>query len=350
MRHKFLSYIFTAALLATSSVYTVVAQDVRVEVGKRTTLIPKVCESVTPASLEGKIDVLALVKEAICKGAGDMLIEYTYLMKSAERTKHKKGGIREETTTYEVYMPVFKSGVPARGVLLVTERNGISVPPDELEKERMRAGERLEKEEKRIERVKVDSQPGKNSAHMKGLIPLGMYPRTRVNRESFGFNRGRAGINIHAVLINSDLTFQRREQLNGRDTLVFNFTPRLNAQFDDAEEYIAQLTGTIWIDASDRIVSRLAGWPVIAPNPKKATVVAAPAPSSPALNDAPPAIYVEMMRLPEGIWLPGLTRLNGLDHPKLFDGITSEIIFTYSEYKRFNTETFDPEMETPKPL
>ncbi|MBC7909593.1 MAG: hypothetical protein H7Y30_03775, partial [Pyrinomonadaceae bacterium] len=226
MRQNFLSYLFTTALLATISTSTVVAQDVRVEVGKRATLIPKVCESITPASLEGKIDVPALVKEAICKGAGDMLIEYTYLMKSTERTRHKKGEIREATTTYEVFMPVFKSGVPARGVLLVTERNGIPVPPDELEKERMRAGERLEKEEKRIERTKVDSQPAKNSAAVKGLIPLGMYPRTRVNRESFGFNRGRAGINLPAVLMNSDLAFQRREQLNGRDTLVFNFTPR----------------------------------------------------------------------------------------------------------------------------
>ena len=51
----------------------VIAQNVRVDMAKHSTPIPKVCQSAVPASLEGTIDVPALVKEALCKGAGDMM-------------------------------------------------------------------------------------------------------------------------------------------------------------------------------------------------------------------------------------------------------------------------------------
>ena len=54
-----------------------------------------------------------------------------------------------------------------------------------------------------------------------------------------------------------------------------------------------------------------------------------------------------MTRLPEGVWLPSVVRLNGADHPTLFDGVTSDTTLTYGEYKRFTTETKDVRLETP---
>ena len=71
---------------------------------------------------------------------------------------------------------------------------------------------------------------------------------------------------IHTFLRTCELTLARREQHDGRETLVFNFTPRPDAQFANNEKYIAQLTGQIWIDAQDRIVTRLAGWPMSGAN------------------------------------------------------------------------------------
>ena len=47
------------------------------------------------------------------------------------------------------------------------------------------------------------------------------------------------------------------------------------------------------------------------------------------------------MRLPEGIWLPRIIRINGADYQKLFDGITTESINTFSNYIRFSTEIKD---------
>jgi len=48
-----------------------------------------------------------------------------------------------------------------------------------------------------------------------------------------------------------------------------------------------------------------------------------------------------MMRLPQGVWLPRTIRINGADYQKLFDGITSDSISTFSNYVRFSTEIKD---------
>ena len=62
----------------------------------------------------------------------------------------------------------------------------------------------------------------------------------------------------------------------------------------------------------------------------------------------PPAVYVELMRLPQpGIWLPRVIRVNGADYQKLFDGIRSDSTSTYSNYIRFSTEVKDVEVAPP---
>jgi hypothetical protein len=318
----------------------VCAQSMRVEVGKRATTIPKSCESVTPASLADPIDTTALRKEAICKGAGDMLIEYTYVMHVNAREKDKKGNTKVETTTYEVFIPTLKSGMHTRGILLVTNRNGVPVPPDELEKERLRTGERLEKEENKIARA--EAAPLAAGDQPKGMLPVGMYTHIAFNRATLGIRRAGVGFAVDDFLETCDLTLLRRAQNEGREVLVFRFTPETDAQFGPNEKYIAQLTGEIWIDAKDRIATKLIAWPR---DPKDN----ATAPATTAVN-RPPAVYAEMMRLRDGTWLPRVIRINGADYPTLFDHITTDITWTYSNYVHFSTEVEDYKMKsTDKP-
>ena len=167
-----------------------------------------------------------------------------------------------------------------------------------------------------------------------------MYTHTTSDHSSFG-SKGSAALAIHTFLKRCELTLVRREQHDGRETLAFNFVPRPDAQFADNEKYIAQLTGEIWIDAQDRIVTRLAGWPSLSANN------ANPANPPAASGERPPAVYVEMTRLPEGVWLPHLVRINGADYRKLFDGITSDSTSTFSNYIRFSTEIKDVKVNTP---
>jgi hypothetical protein len=267
-----------------------------------------------------------------------MMTEYSYVLNSAGRSKNKQGQIKEESTTHEVFIPTLKSGTRAKGILVLTSRNGVPVPANELEKARKEAGERLEKAEEKNAR-ETPAAP-QTDASVKGMLPLGMYTHSTNAHSSFG-SKGSAALAIHTFLRNCDLTLARREQHDGRETLVFNFTPRPGAQFADNEKYIAQLTGEIWIDAQDRIVTRLMGWPQLSANKTS------PANPPAAAGERPPAVYVEMMRLPEGVWLPHVVRINGADYQKLFDGITNESTSTFSNYIRFSTEIKDVKVNTP---
>ena len=327
--------VILAALLSASAV---VAQNVRVEIGKSTRRIPKGCESVVSASIDGQVDVHALVNEAICKGAGDMLNEYSYTMKSDRRLKNEKGDAKESTTTYEVFIPTLKSGARARGILVATSHDGIPVPPDELEKERTKAGKRLEKEEARIER-EAPSLPLPAEDTTKGMLPIGMYSRMAVHRSTLGSDHT-AALAIQTFLQTCELTSLRRVANEGRENMVFAFVPRPGAQFRDEEKYIAQLAGEIWIDAQDHIVTRLVGWPATEQDKSRSIYL-------PAAHERSPAVYVEMMRLKEGIWLPRMARINAADYPKLFDGITSDSTSTYSNHLRFSTEIKDVKVNPP---
>jgi hypothetical protein len=226
----------------------------------------------------------------------------------------------------------------------------------------LRAGEHLEKEQNKIAR---DAAPHAEESHASsaGLMPLGMYPRTGVNRTTFGFQRGGAALDIHTFLRACEFKFVRRERLEGREALVLAFRPHPGAELGDDEKYVAGLSGMVWIDADDRIVTRLVGWPsagavgakesnASGTTKKSNAKVKDKMPAAPALapGEGPPAVLVEMTRLPEGVWLPREIRLNGLDYPTLFDHIPYSVNFTYGEYKRFNTETKDVHINPPKPL
>lgn len=338
MRINFTKNLCNLLLLMLLPALPVFAQGAQVTIGKHVGPIPKDCEAVVPAAIEGAVDIPALVKEAICKGAGDMLAEYSYVMNNRGRSIDKKGQTKEGSTTYEVFIPTLKSGTRGKGVMVVTARDGVPVPPDELEKSRREAGERLEKAEEKNARERPSPPPTDSS--VKGMLPLGMYTSTTSNHSSL-LKKSRATLAIHTFLKTCELKLTRRASSDGRDVLVFSFGPRPDAQFSDDEKYIAQLTGELWIDAQDRIVTRLTGWPALSAGTPGSTN------PPPVSGERPPAVYVEMQRLPEGIWLPRVVRINGADYPTLFDGISFESISIFSNYIRFSTEIKDIKVNTP---
>src|SRR5882672_5465023 len=215
-------------LLTSLCCLPIFAQHASVTIGKRASRIPKVCERVVPASIDGTVDIPALVKEAYCKGAGDMMTEYSYVLNSVGRSKDKKGNTKEESTTYEVFIPTLKSGTHAKGILVITSRNGVPVPADELEKAQKRAGERLEQAEEK--NARETPAPAETDPGVKGMLPLGMYTHSTSNHSSLT-SKGSAALAIHTFLTTCELTLVRREQHDGRETLLFNFTPRPEAQF-----------------------------------------------------------------------------------------------------------------------
>src|SRR5882724_2009719 len=169
---KSLQTLHGATLLMLLTGLPAFAQNAQVTLGKRASRIPKSCELLVPASIEGTVDIPALVKEAYCKGAGDMMTEYSYTMNAVSRSKDKKGQTKEESMTYEFFIPTLKSGTHGKGISVVTRRNGVPVPADELEKARTQAGERLEKAEEKNAR-ETPTLP-ESDPNVKGMLPLGM--------------------------------------------------------------------------------------------------------------------------------------------------------------------------------
>ena len=111
------------------SVLAVNAQKIGVHAAKDRTTIPQACESIAPAAIEPTIDIKALLKESNCKGSGDMMSDYAYILKSVKREPGNKRQIKEESFVYEVFMPALPNGVRGRGVLLVISHNDVPVPP-----------------------------------------------------------------------------------------------------------------------------------------------------------------------------------------------------------------------------
>lgn len=338
MRINFTNSLCSLMLLMLLAALPCFAQNAQVTVGKHVTPIPSSCKSVVPASIEGAVDIPSLVKEAYCKGDGDMIAYYSYVMNSLGRSKDETGQTKEGSTTYEVFIPTLQNGTRGKGILVVTARDGVPVPAAELEKARSEAGERLEKAEAKNARERPS--PPRTDASVKGMLPLGMYTET-TNNHSSPLKKGSAALAIHTFLKTCELTLARREPHDGREILIFNFAPRPNAKFKDNEKYIAKLTGEIWIDAQDRIVTRLTGWPSLVADVPGSTN------PPPASGERPPAVYVEMMRLPEGIWLPRVIRINGADYQELFDGIDTESVSIFSNYIRFSTEIKDVKVNSP---
>jgi hypothetical protein len=71
--------------------------------------------------------------------------------------------------------------------------------------------------------------------------------------------RGGGGIGlIRAILAVAKVSNPRRVELNGRNTLVFDFTGNPDARARDTSESAAKkLEGTVWIDEADRQVARI---------------------------------------------------------------------------------------------
>src|SRR5262245_45548393 len=117
MRINFTNCLCNLAQLILLSALPTLAQNAQVSIETHVGPIPKSCESVVPASIEGTVDIPALVREAYCKGDGDMIADYSYVLNSLQRSKSNetKGSI-----TYEVFIPTLKSGMGAKGILIVT--------------------------------------------------------------------------------------------------------------------------------------------------------------------------------------------------------------------------------------
>jgi hypothetical protein len=215
---------------------------------------------------------------------------YTFRSIQTVRQLDKNGNQKSiATEEHEIFF------VNRHEVRRLVRKNGKALTPDQAQKEQ----ERVEKV------VKKDSQPGQDDAD-KGEITV-----TRL-LEIVSFSN------------------PRRMSLKGRENIVFDFTgdPHAKTHGRD-EEALKKVSGTVWIDAQDREISRMSatldenyhvGLGLLASVAKGSDLV------------------FDQALIRNEIWLPTAVQLHLNAKALLFVGVHADVEIRFDDYRKFQTD------------
>lgn len=134
-------------------------------------------------------------------------------------------------------------------------------------------------------------------------------------------------VSVSQLLAIMRLSHPRRTTVNGRPTIVFDFTGKRHAPaHSKAERTLRKITGAIWIDERDHEVSRLTahfdanfheGWGLVA-------------------VDKGSTFTFTQRPMHGGLWLPSSTQIHLVAHALAFIGYRANITVTDSHYQVFH--------------
>jgi len=279
-----------------------------------------------PPRAEEKLDVLALLKE-VSRNQDEVekrFSEYSFMQKGTERQIDGKGVVKKETVkVYEVFplpnrAPIFK---------LISE-NGVTL-----------SGDRAAKEDKRVqdEFLKADRDKDKDAQKAADRRAEQQRKRTAKKKDEEEDD----DVEISQFFKNCEFISPRREQFQGRDTIVFDFRAKPGFKPSTREEnLISKRVGVVWIDPLDKQVIRLearlaegfkiAGGLLVSLRPGAALVW-------------------EQTRLKEGIWMPRFFQVNLSVKVLLFGGGDMNQTVEWSDYKHFSSDVDSYKLGVPKP-
>ena len=252
----------------------------------------------TAASQQPAPDIGALMQQVLANQKKLEEIRENYACRDARVTEtlDKHGRIKKQTS--DVYEISFLGG---REIQRLVEKNGEPLSAKTQKKE----DERIRKEVEKYEREKAD--------------------RAKQEKE-----RRQAEIEIQDFLRADRFYDPRRETVDGREVIAFDFerNPRFKAH-TLAEKLVQSLVGTIWIDAKASEVVRLAarfdknfgiGWGIVA-SVHRGT-----------------AIVFEQTLEHNQVWLPIYSQIH-VSARALFFGTNQNVTDRYSDYRRFHVRS-----------
>lgn len=260
--------------------------------------------------------------------------EYTYLLKQTTRTINKRGELEnEEVQVYEVY-PV-ANGSAVRKLI---SKDGVALTPEQADKEAKRAGDELEKAEREREKRarKRDEAKAKKAARTLNENS----DKNRNSEDATNDNEQRDDPSLSAFLRACEFVAARREMFRERETVVFDFRPRLDFKPRNREEAIvSRLAGVVWIDPQDKQIVRLEarfieGYKIgggLVANLKSGT-----------------AFVFEQARTIEGVWLPRFAQVDIGVKVLLLANFDINLTNEYSDYKRFSTSAEKETLDAPQ--
>ncbi len=239
----------------------------------------------------------------------NILDNYSYTEKTTERELEKNGILRVvESKTYQLS---FYKGYRIRRLIA---KDGKPLTPEEQQDEDKEVGKIVEKIEKEIAKTE----------------------KKEVDQSATGTpsDEGRR-ISISEVLRASKLINPRREVLQGRNVIVFDFEPDPDFDFKNAKSFLkffGKTAGVMWIDEEDKQVARIeavlfdsfkVGGGLLAKLRKGASFT------------------LEKKRFNDEIWLPSLADINLSVRVLLVAGVKVNQTVESYDYRRFKTEVED---------
>jgi hypothetical protein len=269
-----------------------------------------------PPAAQESLDVVALMRE-VSRNQDELenrVSEYAFKQTETDREINGKGEIKKETVkVYEVYPLPNREPVQK----LISE-NGVPLSP-----------ERAAKEERRVQEEFLKAERDKEKDEKK-------VAQRRAEREKKR-NEDKEGTEISPFLRACEFVSPRREMIEGREAIVFDFRPRPGFRPQNREEsLIAKLIGVVWIDPTDKqvIEARLAegfkmgGGLLVSLKPGAALVI-------------------EQTRMVQGVWLPRFAHVNLSVKVLLFAGGEYNKTIEWSDYKHFSGDVKDYKIDAP---
>ena len=292
-------------------------------------LFAPLCVAAQEPRAPAGVDVAALVSEARKNGEAmsRRVFEYSWTTQTRVRRLNKRGRVVQESWQgHEAYPLPGRSFVVQK---LVSE-NGRPLAPARAAKEQRRVNAELAQAELAAA-VFADSLS--TTQEITGCPAFGVWTALS---EPGGKT---ASFGVSDFLCFAEFAAPRVEQRGGRDVVVLAFRPREGFAPPSPEKAaFAKLVGLLWIDAADKVVSRVEAW--LAEDPRAAD------PRALAPSDA--ALVFEDVRLPSGMWARGLRYVNTTRNPAAFNGLNVEWRQEFADYRRYYTEFRQYEIVSPR--
>lgn len=275
--------------------------------------------TINAKSQDTEIDTL--IKQVSVDSQKGAISSFTYLMKfSYER--HKKFGGRKLTRLYEAILPSrFSLNRIYRHPFILLEDSEKIVTPVDIIEARKQIAKQLEKTENEEEKMPTNAE---NSKEDGGYWTM-----------SFSANKQRIKIDVLELLKNSRLSNLQRKQIDGRNTVVIEFSPNPNAVFEENLSYLSKIEGQIWIDEADKRIVKIEGF---APGDFAKLKDKADGERQKGF-----VFLFSQTKVAEGFWFPRNVWLNFANHPEIFE--TIEVGFTFTNYKKASVDVKDLEEE-----
>ncbi|MGH9849133.1 MAG: tetratricopeptide repeat protein [Blastocatellia bacterium] len=257
-------------------------------------------------------EMAELLKQSEAAGGAmsGLLLNYTYQLKKTRRVLDEQGKpSKSQEQIFEAY--------PIQGEHVLIRLSTDGVESRTLADDRKRAAKALEEAE--LRRGKEQLSEGERQ-------PAQDYVSAGVS----GIYNNRAGyvsINVSAILDYCEFFAPRLELMAGRPTVAYSFRPRFGGAAPPNYAYLKKLAGTLWVDQQDKVVARLEGWPNSAFDLISSTA---------SVNEA--ALIYQQERQTNGAWFPALIRMNARGRADLFNGLNWDVVFEFSNYRRFDTD------------